>query len=230
MVVPARARPFRQRPVRRRWSARRLALLQFVLSSVALLVVVATIGAIALRQVATGEALHDARSVTVAFGLGVLREQITPGVLRGDAAALDGVDRAVRERMLGKPIVRLKVWTPRGRIVYSDARALIDRTFALSKEMRAALGHDGVRAEVSNLSLPEKRFERRFGRLVEVYLPLRLAGGERVLVEGLPPGRRHRHGQSKDLARVPSGRLRRAARARRSTAAARVVTHAPRTC
>ncbi|HEX6389576.1 MAG TPA: histidine kinase dimerization/phosphoacceptor domain-containing protein [Solirubrobacteraceae bacterium] len=174
-------------PVRRRWSVHRLALLQFVLSSIALLVVIATIGAIALRRVATGEALRDARSVTVAFGFGVLAEHITPGLLRGEPAALDRLDRAVRDRVLGKPIVRIKVWTPQGRIVYSDARSLIGRTFAPSHDLRATLADGTVRAEVSDLSLPENRLERSVGQLVEVYLPLRLAGGERLLVEAYHP-------------------------------------------
>jgi two-component system NarL family sensor kinase len=181
-----RGRPSGPGPVRR-WSVRRLALLQFVLWSIALLVVVATIGAIALRQVATGEALRDARSVTTAFGFGVLREHITPGVLRGDPASLDALDRAVVDRVLGRPIVRIKVWTPQGRIVYSDATGLIGRTFGLGEDLRATLADGTVRAEVSDLSRPENRLERSVGRLVEVYLPLRLASGERVLVEAYHP-------------------------------------------
>jgi two-component system, NarL family, sensor kinase len=183
----ARGRVSGPTPVRRRWSVHRLALLQFVLSSIALLVVVATIGAIALRRVATGEALRDARSVTVAFGFGVLAEHITPGLLRGEPAALDRLDRAVRDRVLGKPIVRIKVWTPQGRIVYSDARSLIGRTFTPGHDLRATLADGTLRAEVSDLSLPENRLERSVGQLVEVYLPLRLAGGERVLVEAYHP-------------------------------------------
>ena len=60
-------------------SARRAALVQFAVSSAVLLAVVATIGAVLLKRVATGEALQDARAVTVAFSEGVLREHITPG-------------------------------------------------------------------------------------------------------------------------------------------------------
>jgi two-component system, NarL family, sensor kinase len=171
-------------------SGRRLAIVQFVLSSVALLGVVATIGAVTLRHLATGEALSDARSVTVAFGRGVLSNQVTPEVLRGDPAALARLDDAVRERVLGHPIVRLKIWTADGRIAYSDARPLIGRRFPLPDDLREALGDDAVRADVSDLSRPENRFERGRGRLVEVYLPLRLASGERVMVEAYHPAGR----------------------------------------
>lgn len=167
--------------------ARRAAVVQSVASSVVLVAVVATIGAVLLKRVATGEALQDARSVTVAYGEGVLREHITPGVLDGDAGALHGLDRAVHQRVLGRPIVRLKVWSPDGRIVYSDAKPLIGRRFPLPEDLREALADDAVRADVSDLSLPENRFERGRGRLVEVYLPLRVADGRRVLVEAYHP-------------------------------------------
>jgi hypothetical protein len=167
--------------------ARRAALVQFAVSSVVLVAVVATVGAVLLKRVATGEALQDARAVTVAYSEGVLREHITPRVLDGDAGALRDLDRAVRERVLGRPIVRLKVWSPDGRIVYSDAEALIGRRFPLPGDLREALADDAVRAEVSDLTLPENRFERGRGRLVEVYLPLHVADGRRVMVEAYHP-------------------------------------------
>jgi signal transduction histidine kinase len=189
--APPRAgrRPIRggRPPARERPSGPNVALVQFFLSSVALLIVVGTIGAIVLRQVATGEALHDARSVTVAFGRGVLSNQVTPDVLRGDPAAVAALDRAVRDRVLGNQIVRIKVWTPDGRIVYSDATELIGRRFALPEDLRAAHNDNAVRADVTDLSRPENSFERGRGRLVEVYLPLRVASGARVLVEAYHP-------------------------------------------
>lgn len=181
LVTPAE--PAREAPVLQRRSSGRLALAQFALSSLALLVVVGTVGALALRRVATGEALHDARSVTSALSHGVIRDRINDGVLRGDPAALAELDRAVRARVLLGPIVRVKLWTTDGRIVYSDARALIGQEFRLPEDLREALADNAVRAEVSDLSQPENRFERSRGKLVEVYLPLTLADGRRVIVE-----------------------------------------------
>jgi two-component system, NarL family, sensor kinase len=177
----------RKDPMRAIASARRAALVQFAVSSAVLLAVVATTGAVPLKRVVKDEALQDARSVTVAFGEGVLREHITPAVLDGDARALRDLDGAVRARVLGRPIVRLKVWSPDGRIVYSDAAPLVGRRFPLPGDLREALADDAVRADVSDLSLPENRFERGRGRLVEVYLPLRIADGRRVLVEAYHP-------------------------------------------
>src|SRR3954462_9740223 len=111
----------RKDPMRALASTRHAALVQFAVSSAVLLAVVATIGAVLLKRVATGEALQDARAVTVAYGEGVLREHITSGVLDGHPRALRELDDAVRARVLGRPIVRVKVWSPAGRIVYSDA-------------------------------------------------------------------------------------------------------------
>jgi signal transduction histidine kinase len=182
--------PFPRRGARRRDAARRAAIGQFALSSLALLIVVAAIGAVALKHLATGEALADARSVTVAFSHGVLRRDVTPAVLRGDPHALHALDRTVRDGVLGHPIVRLKVWTPEGRIVYSDAHALIGRTFPLPEDLQGAMRDHAVRADVSDLSRPENRLERGQGRLVEVYLPLRLPSGRLVMVEAYHPAGR----------------------------------------
>ena len=186
-VAPATPRE-KRRARRRPFGGRRVAIAQFALSSLALLIVVATAGAFALRHVATGEALRDARELTVAISEAAIRDRITPGVLNGEPAAVASLDRAVRDRVLGDSILRIKVWTPAGEVVYSDARELIGQRFALPADLREALADDAVRAEVSDLSRSENRLERGGGRrLVEVYVPLTLAGGERVLVEAYHP-------------------------------------------
>jgi two-component system, NarL family, sensor kinase len=172
---------------RLRASGRRVALSQFVVSSLAMLLVVGTLGAVTLRHVSTHEALRDARALTVALSRAVISDRITPGVLAGDPVALAALDRAVRERVLGDPIVRVKIWTPDGRIVYSDARGLMGRRFTLPDDLREALMTGQAAAEVSDLSRLENSFERGRGKLVEVYLPLRVADGRQVLVEAYHP-------------------------------------------
>jgi signal transduction histidine kinase len=156
---------------------------QFVLSSLAVIAVVATVGGVALRHVATGEAVDDARSATAALSDRVLRHAVTPAAVDGDPGAIAALDRVVRQQVLRRSLVRLKLWRPDGTVFYSDARALIGRRFALPPDLRRVLATPGVRAEVSDLSRPENRYERGHGRLLEVYLPLRVAGGRTVLVE-----------------------------------------------
>jgi signal transduction histidine kinase len=185
-----------------RASSGRVALVQFAFCGLALLVVVGTIGAVALRHVAREEALRDARALTAALARGVVRDQITPDVLAGDPAALARLDRVVHQRVLGPPpaaqpedssIIRVKVWDPDGRIVYSDARGLIGRQFELPEDLREAMDRRKASADVSDLERPENRYERGKGRLVEVYQPLRVAGGRQVLLEAYHPASDIRH-------------------------------------
>jgi signal transduction histidine kinase len=164
-------------------TGRRIALYHWAFSVVLLLIVIGTVGAYLLRRVATDQAIRDARTLTQVVGDGVLEPALNAHVLAGDPAALTEFDRIVRERALIDPIVRVKVWSETGKVVYSDEKRLIGRTFPLTDDQVQALDDDTVKAELSDLARPENDFERSQGRLLEVYLPLRLATGDRVLVE-----------------------------------------------
>jgi len=105
-------------------------------------------------------------------------------VVRGDPRALDRFDRTIRSRVLnGSSIVRIKLWTADGRIVYSDEPRLIGARYPLTTEDRQEFVGRRVDAEVSDLSKPENRFERSFGKLIEVYAALRTPGGTPVRYE-----------------------------------------------
>ena len=184
---------------RQRASTRRVALAQFALCGIALLIVVATIGAVALRHVAREEALRDARALTAALSRGVIEPAVTPDVVAGDPAALRRLNRLVHQRVLGPPetdkpedssIIRVKVWDTDGRIVYSDEPRLINRHFTLPEDLREAMEERKTSADVSDLARPENRFERGRGRLVEVYEPLKVSGGrQELLLEAYHPAR-----------------------------------------
>jgi signal transduction histidine kinase len=79
--------------------------------------------------------------------------------------------------------VRVKLWGPDGRIVYSDEHRLIGQRFEIGDEEREALEHSTVDAEVSNLSEPENRYERGEKKLLEVYLGIRGPDGSPLLFE-----------------------------------------------
>ncbi|MEA2381929.1 MAG: two-component system, NarL family, sensor kinase [Solirubrobacteraceae bacterium] len=181
-----------------RASSGRVAFAHFALSGMALLIVVGTIGVVALRHVAREEALRDARALTAALARGVIQPQVSDAVLAGDPDALRRLDRLVHERVLGPPnpsqpkdssIVRIKVWDTDGRIVYSDEPRLRGRRFVLPEDLREAMDARKASADVSDLSRPENRFERGKGSLVEVYQPMRVAGGTLVLLEAYHPAK-----------------------------------------
>lgn len=85
--------------------------------------------------------------------------------------------------MLRDGIVRVKVWTRGGRILYSDEPRLRGARYPMGADEISALDAGRVEAEVSDLSRPENRFERGPDRLLEVYLPIEAPGGRRLLFE-----------------------------------------------
>ncbi len=136
-----------------------------------------------LRRQARGEAIRDAKEITRLAGEGIAEPALSRQLLAGDRSAQARFGRVIRARVLKDPVVRVKVWTPGGRIVYSDEQPLMGRRFTLEPELRRALHSRLVFADVSDLSRPENRFEQGFGKLLEVYLPITTPGGRRLLFE-----------------------------------------------
>jgi diguanylate cyclase (GGDEF)-like protein len=124
------------------------------------------------------DALRDARdvaSVTARFGI---QPHISPNALRvGLAGAnLNQVDTALRAEELTQRVVRVRVWNREAQVVYSDDRRLVGKHFAPSDGLKSAFT-GRVASEVSSLKRSENADDRRYGRLLEVYVPLRTAAG-----------------------------------------------------
>ena len=176
----ARTRP--ERPVRPR-----LVVIQVIAGTLAVVIGVAVAGAFASRRVAEREAVTDAAHTTDLIARQVVQPAITNGLISGNPAALAAIDRVVRHQVLSPSVVRVKLWTAAGRIVYSDEKRLIGRTFPLGSQERSALARPAVHAEVSDLQRPENRFERGHGRLLEVYRPVWTPSGQPLLFETYSP-------------------------------------------
>ncbi|HEX5225138.1 MAG TPA: sensor histidine kinase [Solirubrobacteraceae bacterium] len=161
----------------------RFAVLRFAASGLIVLAIVGLGGVELLRSTGRSEGLRDAREVTELLGEGVVGPAVTPALLRGEPAAIAAMDRLVRRRIIKPPVVRVKLWLPSGRIVYSDDHRLIGTDYALPADEQRSLRTGVADAEVSDLSKPENRFERGNGTLLEVYLGLSVAQGQRVLFE-----------------------------------------------
>ena len=147
---------------------------RFALSGLVAMLMIGTVGFVLVRRSATSGALRQAKSLSELAGRGIAEPLMTPGVLRGSAADLARLDRAVRRRILtGTPIVRVKIWDARGKVLYSDATRLIGSVFSLGGDELRTLRRGGIEADASDLSRPENRSERGFSRLVEVYAGIR---------------------------------------------------------
>ena len=111
----------------------------FALSGLAVLVLVAVAGAVALRSLSTSEAVRDARRLATVTGRGIVEPALTTAVVRGDPQAIARLDRIVRTRVLAPDVARVKVWNAEGKILYSDLSALIGKRFRLGADDLRAL-------------------------------------------------------------------------------------------
>jgi signal transduction histidine kinase len=157
-------------------------LVVFALLALAALALVAGTGVVVIRRVATDQALAEARQVTEVSAR-LVERRLRDGLLTGDAIASGAVARIVHDAVLVEPVVRAKLWTREGEIVYSDEARLIGSTYDLDDDDLEVLDEGGVVSEVSDLSGPENRFERSFGELLEVYTRVETPGGTPLLFE-----------------------------------------------
>jgi signal transduction histidine kinase len=159
----------------------------FLVAGLVVLVVIGVFLALAQRRTAVSEAIRDARTLTELEAQDVVSPLLTDDALR-PGPAYDALDRTVRERVLGSRIVRVKVWDASGVIVYSDDRALVGRQFELPADEQEVLRAAGrTVAEVTDLDEPENVDERRFGKLLQVYLGVRTPSGRPLLFETYQP-------------------------------------------
>lgn len=161
----------RQNPVRE-------ALVRYLVAGLAAVVLVGLLGVWLARRAGEAEAIRDAKDQTQLFAHGSVEPAVTAGLLKGDPRALDAVDRIVEQGSVNdEGVVRVKIWDRSGRIVYSDQPSLIGSRYHLGAQDLAEFKGEKAHAEVSDLSKPENRYERQYGKLLEVYLPIQAPGG-----------------------------------------------------
>jgi signal transduction histidine kinase len=169
--------------------------LRFALAGfVAMLLVCAVTAWVSLR-VGTQRAVEDARSLTRVVAQGIVAPTLHDGLIRSDASELRATDDVVRSRVLDDSLVRVKIWTTDGTVIYSDEPGLIGERFVLSGEQRAAFSSGASQAGLSPLSAAENRFDVG-SDLLEVYQPIETVEGTPLLFEAY-----FRHDDITDLGR-----------------------------
>ncbi|NYE37877.1 signal transduction histidine kinase [Nocardioides cavernae] len=157
---------------------------QFLATGFVTLVVVLVATSALSRSAADDEAVADARSLTRVLGTSVAQPAIPPGLVDGDAAAIDRLDRTALDRLLVGDVLRIKIWDRDGTVLYSDRTELIGAVYPLDDDELEVLDEGGTDAELSDLSKPENRFERAIGGdLLEVYTRIESPEGEPLLFE-----------------------------------------------
>src|SRR6185312_10162533 len=99
-----------RRMARRERSVARTIGVSLLLGAV-VLVAVTVAALVAIRRVATTQALDDAKQLT-SISARLVERRIPQGLVQGDANAQGFIDDVVRDAVLIDPVVRVKIWGP----------------------------------------------------------------------------------------------------------------------
>lgn len=157
--------------------------LQFVGMGVVTAVLIALATGWLIQRAANEEALYDAKATTALLGRSVVQPALTEGLLSGRSADVDRFDRLVTDRVIGGDVLRVKIWSAQGTVVYSDEPRLNGRSFPLDDEELDVLNNGGIAAERSDLSNEENLYDQGFDSVVEVYTMVKTRQGTPLLFE-----------------------------------------------
>jgi two-component system NarL family sensor kinase len=158
---------------------------QFAFAGIVAAVIVGLATAVASRRVGEREGISEARVTTLIKAEGVVEPVLTDSLL-GDAGGptVARLQAVVKREVIDNSLVRIKLWSKGGTILYSDEPRLIGRQFNLGPDELNALGTGRIFAEVSDLQEPRNVYEREIGsKLLSVYLPVHTPNGEPLLFE-----------------------------------------------
>jgi two-component system, NarL family, sensor kinase len=160
-----------------------LVVIRFIGVSIAVVALIAVAVILVARHQAQQNAVSDARDFTVAEGRAAIGPVLTDGITSGNKSSLQAIDQSVKKYVLSDRVVRVKIWSADGTILYSDDARLIGQRFSLGDDELAALHSGSADADVSDLNEPENKDERQFHKLLEVYDGIKTPNGTPILFE-----------------------------------------------
>ncbi|MEY2472106.1 MAG: two-component system, NarL family, sensor kinase [Actinomycetota bacterium] len=158
-------------------------MLQFALIGAVAVAIVALATSTASRRVGQREAISEARTTTILRAQGLVEPVLRDEIAARDPSAIAAVRDVVDQRVIDHALVVVKVWDAKGTVLFATDPRLEGQHFTLAEDDLDALRNGTIQAEVSDLHAPENRYDRRFGKLLEVYLPVRTPNGTRLLFE-----------------------------------------------
>jgi signal transduction histidine kinase len=170
-------------PKSRRVPRVRDTVLQVVVIGMVLSALVALVGAFVIKRLAEQQAVHDVAEKTDVLAQSVVQPALTDAMTTDPRTATRILTSVIAPSLTDALLVRVKLWSPSGTIIYSDEPRLIGQTFPLDTEARDALQSPQTTADISNVERPENRFERGQGKLLEVYRPVWTPDGQPLLLE-----------------------------------------------
>ena len=136
------------------------------------------------RQADQEKALRRADRLAVALA----NDVVGPALDLSDPQRTQALDQLLGSRARDGSIVRIKVWTPEGVVVWADDHRLIGRRYDLEPVDQALLGTRDSYAEPAALDRPENEFEIGLpGSFIEVYAGFFDRAGRPLLFEAYQP-------------------------------------------
>ncbi|MGL5865854.1 MAG: sensor histidine kinase [Dermatophilaceae bacterium] len=129
----------------------RRAIRRFVALSVATLVILGVGTTLVCRQIASTAALTEATARGAALARTVAAPLVDERVREQDAAAIARFDTVLRRSMKVGSVSHVRLWTPEGRVLWSDEPHLVGRSYDLDPGTADLLDRQGTVAELSAL-------------------------------------------------------------------------------
>jgi len=139
---------------------------------------------LALAQVETSHERSTAQSDAAASAQLLVQVGLQPHIQASDMDTalrdhtIRELDIAFQAGLADGQLVRIKLWSPSGEVLYSDQHELIGQSFPVEDDLQEALNGE-LSADVSHVDKAENVDERQFGELLEVYVPVQF-GTEHV--------------------------------------------------
>jgi signal transduction histidine kinase len=87
-------------------------------------------------------------------------------------AAIQNLDNQVKQGLIAKQLLSIKIWKPDGTVVFSTAREAIGQKFEVEDALKSAV-NGAIGIEYGELLSPENKYERALNKkLIEIYVPM----------------------------------------------------------
>jgi diguanylate cyclase (GGDEF)-like protein len=146
---------------------------QFAILSLLPLLLLGLVLGNTLETVIQEQALANARQEAQVLAEVAIKPLLQPEDLHGlTPDRIHKLDDALRATTQSKQVALVKIWNPQFTVVYSTTTELIGHTYPSSDELEDALAGQ-VASDIDDLQKAENDRDRAYGKLLEVYVPLR---------------------------------------------------------
>ncbi|TFD07682.1 MULTISPECIES: sensor histidine kinase [unclassified Cryobacterium] len=156
---------------------------RFLAVGIVAMVFVAIPAALWVRELSVRNAMDNAIQHAQRLADYSVGPLLSDAIIAGDPGATRRLDDRLAPRISDGSIVRVKVWDPSGRIVYSDVPKLIGQEFTLPSWAPELLASGKGRATLGIQTDPGDENEKEAGELVEVYVRASSARGDPLIFE-----------------------------------------------